>query len=125
MLIRAALVLAFSVVATAAALAAEPKWPNYKETDFVVKDYAFKSGESLPEVKIHYRTLGTAKRNGAGDIVNAILLLQGNTGTGANWLRPSLADELFQPGQPFDAHQNFIITPHPPLPPRAPQPPPA
>src|SRR5258708_34614598 len=111
MLIRAALVLAFSVVATAAALAAEPKWPNYKEADFVVKDYAFKSGESLTEVKIHYHTLGTAKRNAAGDIVNAILLLQGNTGTGANWLRPSLADELFAAGQPFDAEQNLIIIP--------------
>ena len=56
----------------------------------------FRSGETLPELKLHYRTLGTAKRNAAGKIINGVLLLQGNTGTGANWLRPSLADELFR-----------------------------
>ena len=47
----------------------------------------------------------------AGKIVNGVLLLQGNTGTGANWLRPSLADELFGPGQPLDAAEYFIIMP--------------
>jgi homoserine O-acetyltransferase len=105
MLSRAALVLALSLWAATSVLAAESKWPNHKEADFVVKDYTFKSGESLPEVKIHYHTLGTPKRNAAGEIVNAVLLLQGNTGTAANWLRPSLADELFTAGQPFDAEQ--------------------
>ncbi len=95
----------------APAIAAETSWPNYQEADFPVKSYAFKSGESLPEVKIHYRTLGTIKRDGNGDIANAVLLLQGNTGTSANWLRPSLADELFKPGQPFDASQYFIVMP--------------
>src|SRR5215471_433810 len=109
MLSRAALILAFSLTAASAAFGAESQWPNHKEADFVVKDYTFKSGESLPEVKIHYHTLGTPKRNAAGDVVNAILLLQGNTGTAANWLRPSLADELFAAGQPFDVEQNFII----------------
>ena len=44
-----------------------------------------------------------------GKIVNGVLLLQGNTGTGANWLRPSLADELYGPGQPLDAKQYFLI----------------
>jgi homoserine O-acetyltransferase len=79
------------------------RWPNYLESDFVIKDYVFRSGERLPELKLYYRTLGTPKRNAAGKIVNGVLLLQGNTGTGANWLRPSLADELFGPGQPLDA----------------------
>src|SRR5262249_37596073 len=60
MLSWAALVLALSLSA-ATAFAAESKWPNHHEADFVVKDYAFKSGESLPEVKIHYHTLGTPK----------------------------------------------------------------
>jgi len=91
--------------------AAETKWPNYQEADFVIKDYVFKSGESLPEVKIHYRSLGTPKRDAAGNVVNAVLLLQGNTGTSANWLRPSLADELFGAGQPLDAVQYFVIMP--------------
>ena len=67
----------------------QTRWPNYRESDFVIKDYVFSSGERLPELKLHYRTLGTAKRNTAGKIVNGVLLLQGNTGTGGNWLRPT------------------------------------
>src|ERR1700757_266045 len=86
-------------------------WPNYREGDFVIRNYVFASGEMLPELKLHYRTLGTGKRNRAGKIVNGVLLLQGNTGTGANWLRPSLAGELFGPGQPLDAAEYFIIMP--------------
>ena len=82
--------------AHAAAPAEHTKWPNYREGDFVIRNYEFRSGEALPELKLHYRTLGTAKRNAAGKITNGVLLLQGNTGTGANWLRPSLADELFR-----------------------------
>jgi len=76
------------------------QWPNYQEGDFVIVDDKFASGESLPQLKLHYRTLGTAQRNTGGEI-NGVLLLQGNTGTGANWLRPSLADELFKDGQPL------------------------
>jgi homoserine O-acetyltransferase/O-succinyltransferase len=84
-------------------------WPNYQEGDFVIRDYVFRSVETLPELKLHYRTLGTPKCNAAGKIINGVLLLQGNTGTGANWLRPSLSDELFSPGQPLDATQYFMI----------------
>jgi homoserine O-acetyltransferase/O-succinyltransferase len=91
--------------------AARIKWPNYRESDFSIRNYAFRSGETLSELNLHYRTLGTAKRNAAGEIINGVLLLQGNTGTGANWLRPSLADELFAPGEPLDAAEYFIIMP--------------
>jgi homoserine O-acetyltransferase/O-succinyltransferase len=111
MLARALFAAALLTAAVPAAIAAETNWPNYQEADFTLKNYTFKSGESLPEVKIHYRTLGTIKRGGNGDIANAILLLQGNTGTSANWLRPSLADELFKPDQPFDTSQYFIVMP--------------
>ena len=62
-------------------------------------------------MKLHYRTIGTAKKNEAGEVVNAVLLLQGNTGTGANWFRPTLADELFKPGQPLDEGRYYIIMP--------------
>ena len=110
MLARALLAAALAMLA-APAFTAETNWPNYREGDFVIKNYSFKSGESLPELKMHYRTLGTIKRDGNGDIMNAVLLLQGNTGTGANWLRPSLADELFKPGEPLDAGQYFMIVP--------------
>ncbi len=84
-------------------------WPNYHEADFILKDYRLASGEVLPELKLHYRTIGVPQRNAAGKIVNGVLLLQGNTGTGENWLRPSLADELYGPGQPLDARDYFII----------------
>ena len=83
-------------------------WPNYREADFVIQDYRFASGEVLPELRLHCRTMGTPRRDPTGKIVNGVLLLQGNTGTGANWLRPSLADELYGPGQPLDAAQSFL-----------------
>jgi homoserine O-acetyltransferase len=86
-------------------------WPGYQENDYSVSNYKFASGETMPEVKLHYRTIGTAKRNSKGEVINAVLLLQGNTGTGANWFRPSLADELFKPGQPLDATKYYIIMP--------------
>ncbi|HYM72281.1 MAG TPA: alpha/beta fold hydrolase [Stellaceae bacterium] len=98
-------------IAQEAATKIETSWANYAEGDFTVSDYKFAGGETLAEVKLHYRTLGTARRNAAGQIVNGVLLLQGNTGTGANWLRPTLADELFKPGQPLDAGKYFIIMP--------------
>src|SRR5438874_12487597 len=85
------------------------RWPHYREDDFIIRHFAFKSGEVLPELKLHYRTMGVPQRDASGKIVNGLLLLQGNTGTGANWLRPSLADELYGPGQPLDARHYFII----------------
>jgi homoserine O-acetyltransferase/O-succinyltransferase len=100
--------------APAAHIASPPQLassPNYQEGDFIIRNYVFRSGEILPELRLHYRTLGTAKHNAASKIINGVLLLQGNTGTGANWLRPSLADELFLPGQPLDAAEYFIIMP--------------
>ena len=84
-------------------------WPNFTEDDFILRNYRFASGEVLPELKLHYRTMGTPQRDAAGKIVNGVLLLQGNTGTGANWLRPSLADHLYGPGQPLDATKYFLI----------------
>jgi homoserine O-acetyltransferase/O-succinyltransferase len=86
-------------------------WPGYQEGDYVVHDYKFVGGESLPEVRLHYRTIGTAKRDASGEVTNGVLLLQGNTGTGANWFRPTLANELFRPGQPLDAAKYYIIMP--------------
>jgi homoserine O-acetyltransferase len=86
-------------------------WSNQREGDFVIEDYVFESGETLPELKLHYTTLGTPHRNGAGEIDNAVLLLHGTSGTGKNWLLPSLADELFGAGQPLDAARYFIVMP--------------
>ena len=111
-MLRAVVAVALLGIATPAL--AEPEninWPNYQEGDFIITNYKFASGETLSQLKLHYRILGSAQRNAAGEIVNGVLLLQGNTGTGANWLRPTLADELFGNGQPLDAGRYFIIIP--------------
>jgi homoserine O-acetyltransferase/O-succinyltransferase len=102
---------AFPALAQEAVKKPNPEWPGYQEGDYIVHDYKFVSGESLTAVKLHYRTIGTVTKNAGGEVVNAVLLLQGNTGTGANWFRPSLADELFKPGQPLDAAKYYIIMP--------------
>ncbi len=108
-----ALIATALLTATFPALAQEPSahWPGYREGDYVVTHYAFSSGETMPEVKLHYRTIGSAQRNAAGQVVNAVLLLQGNNGTGANWFRASLADELFKPDQPLDPAKYYVIMP--------------
>jgi homoserine O-acetyltransferase len=109
-----AIAAALLLVAVPAAFAQAPStthWPNQKEGDFVIKDFRFKSGEILPTLNIHYTTLGTPKRNAAGDITNAVILLHGTSSSGKAWLMPSLADELFAPGQALDAAQYFIVLP--------------
>jgi hypothetical protein len=82
---------ALPALAQQAANKPNTNWPGYQEGDYIIRNYKFVGGESLPEVKLHYRAIGTARRNAAGEVVNAVLLLQGNTGTGANWFRPTLA----------------------------------
>jgi homoserine O-acetyltransferase len=99
------------VLAAAVPATAQAAWPNQREGDFVLKDFAFESGEKLGELKQHYTVLGTPHRNAAGEIDNAVLLLHGTSGTGKNWLMPSLADELFASGQPLDASKYFIVMP--------------
>jgi homoserine O-acetyltransferase/O-succinyltransferase len=108
-LIRVAVAALVSVAVPALAEPEHTHWPTCQEGDFIIPNYRFASDETLPQLKLHYRTLGSPERNGAGEIVNGVLLLQGNTGTGANWLRPILADELFKDGQPLDAGRYFII----------------
>src|SRR5215470_7219 len=105
---------ALLLTAAPAAFAQAPAathWPNQKEGDFVIKDFRFKSGETLPVLNIHYTTLGTPQRNASGDITNAVILLHGTSSSGKAWLMPSLADELFAPGQPLDAARYFIVLP--------------
>src|SRR5262249_24648754 len=91
-----ALSVALLLLAAPSAFAQTPR-PNQREGDFVIKDFRFASGEVLSELKLHYRTLGTARRNAAGEIVNGVVLLHGTSGSGADWLRPSLGDERLRP----------------------------
>jgi homoserine O-acetyltransferase/O-succinyltransferase len=85
--------------------------PEPTEGNFSLRDFRFASGEVLPELRIHYRTLGTARRDGQGVVRNAVLILHGTTGSGANFLRPEFAGELFGKGQPLDATRHYIILP--------------
>jgi len=84
------------------ARAADP--PRAQEGDFVVKDFRFHTGEVLPELRLHYRTLGAP----TGE---PVLVLHGSSGSGLNMMSKNFAGELFGPGQPLDAAKYFIIIP--------------
>ena len=90
---------------------AQTRWPNQRDADFVLKDFRFDSGETLPELRLHYVTLGTAERNAAGEIVNGVILLHGTSGSSGSWLGPDVAGGLFGTGQPLDASEYFVIIP--------------
>jgi homoserine O-acetyltransferase/O-succinyltransferase len=79
--------------------------------DYVIKNFKFVSGETLPELKIHYRTLGTPKTDARGVVTNAVLVMHGTGGTGAQFVGRNFAGELFGPGQLLDTAQYFIILP--------------
>ena len=85
-------------------------WPT-SEGDVVLKAFRFRSGETLPELRMHYTTLGKPHRNAAGQIDNAVMVLHGTGGTGQQFLRPQFADELYGPGQPLDVSRYWIILP--------------
>lgn len=86
-------------------------YPAPTEGNFVLKDFKFASGESLPELRIHYRTLGTPRRDASGRVTNAVLITHGTTGSGAQFIRPEFAGELFGAGQLLDAAKYFIVLP--------------
>lgn len=90
---------------------AQTSWPNQREDDFHLKDFQFVSGETLPDLRIHFTTIGTPARNTAGEIVNAVLLLHNTSGGRQTWLNASLGNELFDAGQALDASRYFIIIP--------------
>ena len=88
-----------------------PSLPGLREGIHVARDFAFRSGETLPEVRLRWFTLGTPRRGADGRIANAALLLHGTTGSAEQWLAPDAAAELFGPGQPLDAGRWFVIVP--------------
>ena len=72
--------------------------------DFVLRNFRFASGETLPELRLHYRTLGTPGSP-------AVLVLHGTSGSGAQFLGETFAGELFGPGQLLDPAKHFIVLP--------------
>jgi homoserine O-acetyltransferase len=77
----------------------------------VLREFRFASGELLPEVRVHYRTLGRLRRDGAGRTSNAVLVLHGTGGSGQGFLAPNFAGELFAAGQPLDTARWYIVIP--------------
>jgi len=86
-------------------------YPASAEGDYVIKDFRFQSGESLPELRMHYRTLGTPFRDKDGMVRNAVLILHGTTGSSSQFLREEFANQLFGNGQVLDATRYFIVIP--------------
>jgi homoserine O-acetyltransferase len=81
------------------------------ESDFVIRDFKFASGETLPELHVHYRTIGKLEKDAQGNARNAVLITHGTTGSGAQFIRPEFAGELFGAGQPLDSTKFFIVLP--------------
>jgi homoserine O-acetyltransferase/O-succinyltransferase len=86
-------------------------YPTPAESDFVVRAFRFQSGETLPEVRLHYRTVGTPRKDADGVVRNAVLILHGTGGTGRGFLSEGYAGRLFGKGQLLDAERYFIILP--------------
>jgi homoserine O-acetyltransferase len=105
-------ILTFAVITTAlpAAQRGNPV-PPATERDFVMKDFTFTDGSTLPELKIHYATLGTPRKAADGKVHNAVLVMHGTTGAGTGFLSASFAGELFGPGKMLDAATHYIILP--------------
>jgi homoserine O-acetyltransferase len=108
-LIRSSAVLIFLSIAS---LSGAVDYPAPAEGDFTIRNFKFASGETLPELRLHYRTLGKPEKDAQGKTTNAVLIMHGTTGSGAQFVpRPEFADELFGKGQPLDATKFFIILP--------------
>ena len=91
--------------------AAADELPVPAQGDYVMRDFQFASGQTLPELKLHYRTLGSPQRDKEGHVQNAVLIMHGTTGSGAQFLSPIFAGELFGSGQPLDVTKFFVILP--------------
>jgi homoserine O-acetyltransferase len=105
LLARFLFLLAFSSALHAA------NYPAPAEGDFVERDFRFASGETLAELRVHYRTLGKPVKNDKGIVRNAVLIMHGTTGSGAQFIRPEFAGQLFGKDQPLDATKFFIVLP--------------
>ena len=107
----AAALLAMTVLAASPAIAQVDYAKRTSEGDAILRDFAFANGEKLPQLRIHYTTLGTPRRDRIGRIVNAVMVLHGTGGTGQQFLQPQFAQELYGSGQPLDLARYYVILP--------------
>jgi homoserine O-acetyltransferase len=102
-------IFAFLLCALTASFAFAADYPTPTEADYTIRDFKFTSGETLPELRLHYRTLGKPEKDAQDKTTNAILIMHGTTGSGAQFIRPEFAGELFGKDQPLDATKFFIV----------------
>jgi homoserine O-acetyltransferase/O-succinyltransferase len=108
--IASALLFFSSLIALGQANPQGSNWPTV-DGNVTLKDFRFGTGETLPELKLHYLTLGTPHRNAAGHTDNAVLLLHGTGGNAHSLMNPLFSDVLFAPGGVLDISKYFIILP--------------
>jgi len=101
--------LALATLAAPPSVAAD--FPAPTEADFSIPNFRFGTGETLPLLKLHYRTIGTPRRDASGVVRNAVLILHGTGGTGAGFLSQTFGRQLFGAGQLLDATKYFIVLP--------------
>ncbi len=112
MIAACTLAMALCLTRTAAAAEYSPAaGATLYDSDYIVHDFHFASGEVLPELRLHYTALGKAKRDAHGRVTNAILILHGTGGSGRSLLNEHFAGVLFGKGQLLDSSRYFIILP--------------
>jgi len=99
------------VIAGGAQASAEGVTSGAVEGDYVARDFAFRSGEKMAELRLHYTTLGTPRRDAKGRITNAVMILHGTGGDGHQFFRPQFADVLFAAGGLLDVAKYYVILP--------------
>lgn len=101
----------FLIAGAQAQKAAPAPFPTPDEGDFILDNFHFKSGETLPSIRMHYYTFGKVAKDTNGRVTNAVLILHGTGGSGRQFISPEFAGVLFGPGQLLDANRYFVILP--------------
>jgi len=94
-----------------APIARAADYPEPASGDYTLHQFRFASAEELPELRIHYRTLGEPQSDEDGVVTNAVLILHGTTGSGNQFIRKEFAGQLFGPGQLLDARHYYLVLP--------------
>jgi homoserine O-acetyltransferase/O-succinyltransferase len=103
--------LSILLIALACARGGSAQVPAPTQGDFVINNFRFSSGQTIPDLRLHYRTLGKRERDAQGVVTNAVLILHSTGGSGAQYMGPGFAGELFRPGGLLDAERYFLILP--------------
>src|ERR1700688_1365655 len=104
-------VMCVAATCVSAQIAAPMKGLQTQEGDYVTHDFRFSDGQTLPDVKLHYTTLGTPQHDASGKVTNAVVILHGTNRAGRAWLTPTFAGVLFGPGQLLDSSKYYLILP--------------